>query len=383
MKIFFFLSFVLISILTNAQNLVPNGDFEKVINLPIKKNPKNSFKYEKLSGYKPYLYNIEGWFAATESTPDLRITDLEAFKTCEKIYPDCDKARSGVISAGIITYQKNRKYETFREYLEVKLIEKLEVGKTVNFELWVRKERQAKLVTNNIGCYLTEKKVAADIVDHIKVQPQYNFDTLINLSNSEWIKIHGQFEIDKPYEYLTIGNFFSNEDTKVKPYEKYQGQNYIPPYAYYLIDDVKLWYDGTSPTNKNEKEIPIAKKEIVVPTIAKETVIEDVAVAFEYDSSIIKPGSTSKLDELIDLIKNKNSTAQIDIIGHTDDRGSEAYNLELSTNRAKSIYEYMINRGVENELLSYKGLGESSPLIGNIDEASRKRNRRVEVRIGN
>ena len=369
MKLAFFSLVFLFSINVSAQNLVPNGNFEKLRNLPVKPNPKNSYRYEPLSGYKPYLSNIDSWFAATKATPDLRVYDKSKYLKCNKIHPDCDKPKSGEISAGIISYQKNKSFPIFREYIEVKLKEKLKVGKTVNVEFWVIKEREAKIVSNNIGCYLSVNRVTAEVNDNLKLKPQINHDTIINETEPKWVKITGQIEIDKAYEYLLIGNFFSNEDTEIKDYKNYTGNAYIPPYAYYLVDDVRLWYEGTSPEAMPQ----------TTSILTKDTLIENALVEFEYDSAVIKLGSTSNLDRLITSIMNSPAQYKIKIIGHTDNTGTADYNLNLSSRRAKSILEYMLNKGISSKYLSFKGLGETQPVVENTTEENKLKNRRVEI----
>jgi len=379
----YFLILILFSLSANstAQNLVPNGDFESLINLPIRPNPKNSFQYEPLSGYKPYMYNIHSWFAATKSTPDLRITDLNDYRLCEKRFDDCNRSKSGIICGGIISYQNNVSFSTYREYLEVKLTQKLEVGKTINIELWVRKEREAKLVTNNIGCYFSKKKVFAEIEDQIKIQPQFNHSEIINQGETKWIKLATQLVVDQNYEYLTIGNFFNNENTIVEEYENYFGNAYIPPYAYYLIDDVKVWYEGTEPF-----EVKIAmpvKKQVseVKKVYTEEYIVENVMVLFDFNQSTLKGGRSLVLDDLLEKLRNSPSKYGIQVIGHTDDVGSSSYNLDLSNNRAKTVVDYFIASGIQTQDISFRGEGESQPLEDNNTEASRERNRRVEIRL--
>jgi outer membrane protein OmpA-like peptidoglycan-associated protein len=72
---------------------------------------------------------------------------------------------------------------------------------------------------------------------------------------------------------------------------------------------------------------------------------------------------------------------QVEIIGHTDDVGSDDDNLVLSQNRAKSVYSYLISQGVKVNRLRFKGYGESKPLVSNDTEGHRQQNRRIELKI--
>lgn len=102
-------------------------------------------------------------------------------------------------------------------------------------------------------------------------------------------------------------------------------------------------------------------------------------IFFEFDSFALKKESFAELIKLKNfVIKNKLS---IEIQGHTDSIGTETYNLKLSANRAKSVYEYLIEQGVKKESLRFKGYGYSQPIESNSTEAGRAKNRRTEFKI--
>jgi outer membrane protein OmpA-like peptidoglycan-associated protein len=72
---------------------------------------------------------------------------------------------------------------------------------------------------------------------------------------------------------------------------------------------------------------------------------------------------------------------KIEIGGHTDSKGTKEYNQRLSENRAKSVVNYLINNGINEKRLKYKGYGESTPIDDNNTESGRINNRRVEFKI--
>ena len=76
-----------------------------------------------------------------------------------------------------------------------------------------------------------------------------------------------------------------------------------------------------------------------------------------------------------------NANIKVAIQGHTDDVGPDAENLKLSDNRAKAVYDFLISIGVPAERISYKGFGETKPLLPNTTEANRAKNRRTEFVI--
>lgn len=90
--------------------------------------------------------------------------------------------------------------------------------------------------------------------------------------------------------------------------------------------------------------------------------------------------SVSELDKLVELLKGK-TNLKIEIDGHTDNQGDEQANQTLSTNRAKAVYNYLIDKGIAKERLSFKGYGSSKPAANNNTEAGRAKNRRTEFRV--
>jgi len=104
------------------------------------------------------------------------------------------------------------------------------------------------------------------------------------------------------------------------------------------------------------------------------------SVHFDFDSFVLKESSYGQLGVLVEFLKC-NSLLNIEIGGHTDDIGSDSYNMELSVNRAKTIYDYLITKGISKDRLYYKGYGNSVPLDSNVFEEGRIVNRRTEIKI--
>ena len=103
-------------------------------------------------------------------------------------------------------------------------------------------------------------------------------------------------------------------------------------------------------------------------------------VQFEFDKSRLTEASLEILNDTVITLLN-NPGLKIEISGHTCNMGSAAYNQGLSERRAKSVYEYLISKGVEESRLSYKGYGLTQPMVSNEFLAGRIRNRRVEFKV--
>jgi outer membrane protein OmpA-like peptidoglycan-associated protein len=103
-------------------------------------------------------------------------------------------------------------------------------------------------------------------------------------------------------------------------------------------------------------------------------------IFFETDAYQLKNESKPELNKLISFLNN-NPGLRVEISGHTDNIGSSGYNLELSSKRAQSVVEYLINKGINENRLIAKGYGLEKPVASNQDEQGRKLNRRTEMKI--
>ena len=103
-------------------------------------------------------------------------------------------------------------------------------------------------------------------------------------------------------------------------------------------------------------------------------------VFYDFDKATLRPESAQELDALVDLL-NENPGLRIELGSHTDDRGAEAYNAELSEARAAAVVLYLLGKGIMPDRLVAKGHGESSPMIANDTEAGRQKNRRTEFTV--
>ena len=105
-------------------------------------------------------------------------------------------------------------------------------------------------------------------------------------------------------------------------------------------------------------------------------------VLFTTGMADLKVGATTSLDKLA-VFLNQYPDRNAMIEGHTDNAGSEDYNLGLSQRRADSVKSYLTGQGIASTRLAAAGKGESQPLAGNESAAGRQQNRRVEIIIDN
>jgi len=103
-------------------------------------------------------------------------------------------------------------------------------------------------------------------------------------------------------------------------------------------------------------------------------------VTFEYNSAVLTSDSAAVLDEVAAGLK-KYPRLRVELQGHTDSRGPDAYNLTLSQKRADAVREYLLRAGVQSAQISAKGYGEAQPIADNATEAGRAKNRRVVMYV--
>jgi outer membrane protein OmpA-like peptidoglycan-associated protein len=103
-------------------------------------------------------------------------------------------------------------------------------------------------------------------------------------------------------------------------------------------------------------------------------------ILFASNSYALPENGLAELSQLIQVL-NDNPTLKVEISGHTDNIGNAKDNLTLSTNRAKSIVDYLVSKGIGTERLSYKGYGDTQPVADNSTEEGRAKNRRTSFTI--
>jgi OOP family OmpA-OmpF porin len=105
-------------------------------------------------------------------------------------------------------------------------------------------------------------------------------------------------------------------------------------------------------------------------------ILEDVL--FDFDKAVIKPEAYPLLDEVVEIMK-KNPGMNVELQGHTDNIGTEEYNMGLSLRRANAVADYLANNGISKDRLTTKGFGFSKPVALNSTDIGRSLNRRVEL----
>ncbi|MFP4663946.1 MAG: OmpA family protein [Bacteroidales bacterium] len=121
-------------------------------------------------------------------------------------------------------------------------------------------------------------------------------------------------------------------------------------------------------------------KEVLLQPMEVGTKIVLKNIFFDYDKASLRESSFAELNKVRKVLE-ENPGVKIEISGHTDNRGSMQYNMELSRNRAKSVVDYLIENGIDSGRLSYEGYAFKKPIADNDTEEGRQLNRRVEFEV--
>jgi outer membrane protein OmpA-like peptidoglycan-associated protein len=134
---------------------------------------------------------------------------------------------------------------------------------------------------------------------------------------------------------------------------------------------VSKYISQSSPSYSQPTKIDFKLQRIQV---GKSYNLDDIYYAT--DSDVLTANSIQILESFYEFL-SENPRVKIEIQGHTDNVGSPAYNKALSERRAKTVYDYLVAKGISSSRLTYKGYGESKPVATNNTEAGRQKNRRT------
>jgi OmpA-OmpF porin, OOP family len=374
MRLIFFALCMILGLHGDAQNLVFNPSFEEL-------KPRAIIVACEFMQYSTYFdEKVRFWTTSRNMTPDL----LRAAENC----PWLSQAHTGEQCLGIINYLPANDIgdrEDYRETVRGRLREPLKPGERYKVECWVREEESiirkhlAKVYApttpvmpakaGNLGFYFY---VRNPLPDHV---PQVNFTEVIE-TNGKWVKLSTEFVPDEPFEYFIMGNFFphrltatnlsaeQNREVELKNGKIPYGIDKVKRAAYLCIDDVSV-------------ELAAGRPNLERALLVDRKFTFSAAVLFDTGKSDLRKEAGPELDSLVHFLQ-KYPGLRIGISGHTDDVGSDESNQDLSDRRARAVQQYLIEHGIAEGRLRYKGFGESKPVASNLTDAGRQANRRVE-----
>jgi len=347
-----------------AQNLVSNGGFEEKAFCPIGFNQQR-------------IQSIVHWWQANDGTPDY-------FHKCSKgigipdNFTGHQEAYEGEAYAGLVTYSNNKR--NYREYLQSKLVRPLRAGELVCIEFHFSAAENCLFVADGLGISLTTDKITARRHDPIANEPVLNNPRFNMLDEKEkWVKMSELYTAKGGEEYITIGNFKSDKELRIirrtNAAVGHQGN-----WSYLYIDAIRVipvQHAGECICTIHE----MAQMAVDPPLELNEyTLIKLDNILFDFDKDELSDSAVTQLKEIYQLLK-KNPYFYLEVSGHTDIKGSDEYNMELSRRRAEQVMKHLGDRGIDENRLRLSYHGFEVPIADNETDEGRKQNRRVEFRV--
>lgn len=172
----------------------------------------------------------------------------------------------------------------------------------------------------------------------------------------------------------TIHKAPSNQDGTYEIYLPIGGK-----FAFYAKKEDFLSENRNLDTDKYETNTTVNRDLFLVPVEVGESLVLN-NIFFEFDKATLQKESFAELNRILPFF-SQYPNMKIEIAGHTDNVGSDAYNQKLSEERAKAVRDYLFSQGVGEDNITAKGYGEAEPVATNETDEGRQENRRVEFRI--
>jgi OmpA-OmpF porin, OOP family len=155
----------------------------------------------------------------------------------------------------------------------------------------------------------------------------------------------------------------------------------ISKLGWYIISaSAEGYLNATDSVVVDNEDISPVSKDIFLQPIEVGLTVRLKNIYFAFDKTDLKKESFTELNKVVEFLKS-NPSVEIEIAGHTDNKGSDEYNLNLSQGRCQSVVNYLISQGIESARLTPHGYGESAPIESNDTEAGQANNRRVEFTV--
>ena len=149
---------------------------------------------------------------------------------------------------------------------------------------------------------------------------------------------------------------------------------------YIITASAEGYLNTTDSIEINNEEISPYTKELYLQPIEVGVTVRLKNIYFDFNKTTLQEESYTELNKVVDFLK-QNPSVEIEIAGHTDDKGSGLYNETLSQGRSQTVVDYIISQGIEGFRLSAHGYGESKPIDSNDTPEGQANNRRVEFTV--
>jgi len=197
----------------------------------------------------------------------------------------------------------------------------------------------------------------------------------VTVTNMELKPQKGEEVLFRGEKTDTVIRGFSNAAGKIKILLP-PGDNYIVSLK--AISDTTKYAVVAVPALKEEEYFTDPWIVTIKFRLAKTYRLDNVH--FDIDKASLRPDSYTQLTDLFEYLE-RHPDIKVEIAGHTDNTGTAAHNLKLSQDRANTIRDYLLKKGIKPTQITAKGYGAADPVADNTTEEGRQLNRRTEVRI--
>lgn len=360
------------------QNMVKNPSFEQYRKVPTDLGEWGMVNY---------------WSSPTEASPDY-FHKRAGGKNVDIPYNKMGRstARSGYAYAGIYAYASRYLKRNFREYVQLELKQPLLSGNVYCVKAHVFLAQSSNRAVGALG--VNASKIRWNQKNELPIESK-NMTYMLQedrspLDERAWVEISCQYKAEGGERYLILGNFDDDKKTKVSgAIENDTFKNPHVDFAYYYIDDVCVTNSSTNFTcdcgsfdfirTRGEEhivlDVKIEKKEYYLGQVIIMRNLD-----FEKGKITMLPGSEGALTDLVGTLR-LHPNYNVELSGHTDDRGDPQKNQILSKNRAEVVYNYLLSSGIKKERLTFRGYGQSRPIALNKTIEDRQKNERIQFRI--
>ncbi len=381
------LLFSIIIFSQNDENLVSNPSFESM-----------DGKLKKLKQISVAKY----WDSPTALKADLFSKKKDAPVSAPVNIYGKEHPKDGDNYAGIQMYSYNNKSP--RTYVQTQLINSLSSGLDYCVKFHISLSDLSKYAVNNIGLHFGVEPLSLEGKGDIIFNKSDDFSRVIRDGGNKiynarynWETVCGIYRADGKEQFLTIGNFFNNKDTK---YEKLKKLENFPgtqiPSAYYYIDNIEVFLIenisdcNCSSQNKIKRESIVYHRDYPSDgsDISEEIQIKRATVYFDVESDKIDDMFLKSINSIADLLKT-NKGLKLELHGHTDKAENDAIQedpendklINLGEYRAKTIFNALTSKGIDADRLTVKGFKADQPAFPGYSMLSLAKNRRVEFKL--
>lgn len=149
---------------------------------------------------------------------------------------------------------------------------------------------------------------------------------------------------------------------------------------YVIMASAEGYLNATDSVDFAGEEMSPVQKDIYLQPIEVGVTVVLKNIYFDFDKTTLKSASNAELNKVVDFLKD-NPSVEIEISGHTDNKGSDDYNEKLSQGRSEEVVRYIVGKGIDKSRLQAHGYGEAKPIDSNDTDEGRANNRRVEFTI--